>query len=152
MDDIALELECSVEADASPAFVWRFRTDITTWIDPPARFALDGPFADGAHGTTVMPEQEPFHWRIRDVRPGRSFVIEILLDRATIRVFWRFDALSVRTTKMTQRIELSGSNAGAYVNQVRDAFGATLSDGMQRIAAQMAAAEKATARDPGSTS
>jgi hypothetical protein len=143
MDDIALELEYSVEADASLAFVWRFRTDMTTWIDPPARFALDGPFADGAQGTTVMPGQEPFHWSIRDVRPGESFVIEMPLEQATLRFRWRFEALSERRTRMTQRLELSGRNAGAYVQQVRAAFESNLADGMRRIATEMAAAEKA---------
>jgi hypothetical protein len=143
MDDIALRLEHSVEAEVSPSFAWRFRTDITNWNDPPATFALDGPFAVGAQGRTVMPGQEPFHWCIREVRPGKSFLIEMPLDQATLCFQWRFDALSERRTRVTQRIELSGGNAGAYVRQVQAGFGSNLSDGMQRIAAEMAAAEKA---------
>src|SRR5689334_5041234 len=43
MSEIALQLEYSVEADVSPAFAWRFRTDVANWKDPPARFSLDGP-------------------------------------------------------------------------------------------------------------
>jgi hypothetical protein len=146
MDEIAWQQEQSVEAEVSPLFAWRFRTDITTWIDPPATFALDGPFADGTQGTTLLPGQGPIHWCIRDVRPDRSFVIEIPLDGAALRAFWRFDPLSERRTKMTQRIELSGSNGVAHVDQVSAAFGSTLEDGMRRIAAQMAAAEKAGSR------
>jgi Polyketide cyclase / dehydrase and lipid transport len=144
MDEIALQLEHSVEADVSPAFAWNFRTDITNWNDPPAEFALDGPFAAGAQGTTAMPGQEPFHWCIQAVQPGKSFLIEMQLDHATLCFLWRFEALSERRTKITQRIELSGSNAGAYVGQVQAGFGSNLSDGMQRIAAEMAAAERAT--------
>jgi hypothetical protein len=35
MDEIALQLTYSVDADVSPAFAWRFRTDVTKWHDPP---------------------------------------------------------------------------------------------------------------------
>jgi polyketide cyclase/dehydrase/lipid transport protein len=143
MDAIALQLEHSVEVDVSPSFAWNFRTDITNWSDPPAKFTLDGPFAAGAQGTTAMPGQEPFHWCVRDVQPRKSFLIEMQLDHATLCFLWRFDALAERRTKITQHIELSGSNAGAYVGQVQAGFGLNLSDGMQRIAAEMAAAEKA---------
>src|SRR4051794_27028818 len=100
MDEIALQLEQSIEADVSRSFAWRFRTDITTWIDPPATFALDGPFVDGARGTTLMPEQGPLHWYVREVRPDQSFVIEMPLDRATLRILWRFDALPERRTNV----------------------------------------------------
>jgi|SRR5688572_4807091 len=142
MDEIAWELEHSVEADVSPSFAWNFRTDIRNWNDPSAKFTLDGPFAAGARGTTLVPGQEPFHWCIREVRPGRSFLIEMRLDQATLCFLWRFDGLSERKTKVTQRIELSGSNAGVYVRQVQAGFGSNLSDGMQRLAAEMLAAEK----------
>ena len=64
------------------------------------------------------------------------------LDQATLCFLWRFDGLSERRTKVTQRIELSGSNAGAYVRQVQAGFGSNLSHGMQRLAAEMVAAEK----------
>jgi len=37
---------------------------------------------------------------------------------------------------------LSGENAGAYAAQVEAGFGTNLPDGMRRVAAQMAAAEK----------
>jgi hypothetical protein len=143
MDAIALRLEHFVEVDVSPSFAWSFRTDITNWRDPPATFALDGPFVAGAQGTTAMPGQEPFHWCVRDVQPHKSFLIEMQLDHATLCFLWRFDALSERRTKITQQIELSGSNAGAYVEQVQAGFASNLSDGMQRLAAEMATAEKA---------
>jgi hypothetical protein len=149
MDDVALQLEHSVEADVSPSFAWDFRTDIANWNDPPAQFAIDGPFVARAQGTTTMPGLEPFHWCVREVQPGKSFLIEMPLDHAALCFFWRFDALSERRTKITQRIELSGSNAGAYVGQVQAAFGSNLSAGMQRIAAEMAAAEKAAHGDKG---
>ena len=79
MNTIPLQWVYSVEADVSPGFAWRFRTDIANWIDPPAEFALHGLFEEGSWGTTLMPGQEPLHWRVAEVRPGRSFVLEMQL-------------------------------------------------------------------------
>ena len=142
MDEIAWELEHPVDVDVSPSFAWNFRTDIRNWHDPPATFSLDGPFAAGARGTTLVPGQEPIHWGIREIQPGKSFLIEIQLDQATLCFLWRFEGLSERRTTVTQRIELSGRNAGAYAQPVQAGFGSNLSDGMQRLAAEMVAAEK----------
>jgi hypothetical protein len=142
MSEIGLQLNYSVEADVSPAFAWRYRTDVATWNDPPARFTLDGPFESGSRGTTLLPGQEPLHWRIREVRPGESFVLEMQLDRATLSFEWRFDELPGERTKLTQHVVLSGENAGAYAAQVEAGFGANLPDGMRRIAAEMTAAER----------
>ena len=61
-------------------------------------------------------------------------------DRATLSFEWRFDAVSDRRTRISQRIILAGDNAAAYAPQVRAAFGSNLPDGMTRIAAAMAAA------------
>ena len=33
--EIALRLEYSVEAGVAPAFAWQYRTDVSTWNDPP---------------------------------------------------------------------------------------------------------------------
>jgi hypothetical protein len=141
MGDVAWELEHSVEADASSGFVWSFWTDVTNWDDPPAQFALDGPFAAGARGTTVLPGQEPVRWTLRDVRAGQSFTLEMQLDGATLSFEWRFDAVSDRRTRLTQRIVLSGDNARAHTAAVQAGFGPTLSEGMNRIAGLLARAE-----------
>ncbi len=140
----ACQLEYSVEADVSPSFAWNWRTDVKNWDDPPARFQLDGPFARGSSGTTVLPGQAPLHWRIRDVQPGRSFVIEMPLDQAVLSFEWRFDAVADRRTRITQRIVLSGANATAFAEQVQVNFSATLGDGMKRITDAMARAERST--------
>ena len=140
MNEVVYQVEYSVEAPVSAAFAWDWRTDVQNWGDPPAQFQLDGPFAAGSWGTTRLPGQEPLRWQIRDVRPGRSFVIEMPLDRATLSFEWRFDAVSDRHTRLSQRIVLVGDNAAAYAPQVQAVFGSNLPDGMSRIAAAMAAA------------
>ncbi|HEV3216398.1 MAG TPA: hypothetical protein VGZ27_11785 [Vicinamibacterales bacterium] len=149
MNDIACQLEHSVEADVSAAFAWQWRTDVKNWDDPPARFRLDGPFASGSSGTTVLPGQEPLRWHIREVRPGRSFIIEMLLEGAVLSFEWRFAAISGRRTRITQRIVLLGDNATAYAAQVSSQFGLTLADGMKRIADAMTSAERSAETNRG---
>src|SRR4051812_5920865 len=119
MTGVAYQIEHSVEVPVRAAFAWDWRTDVKNWDDPPAQFQLEGPFASGSWGTTRLHGQEPLRWRIRDVLPGRSFVIETPLDRATLSFEWRFDALSDRRTRLAQRIVLAGDNAAAYVPQVQ---------------------------------
>lgn len=131
-----------MEADVRPAFAWKWRTDVENWDDPPARFQLDGPFAPGSWGTTIFPGQTPLRWQIRDVQPAASFLIEMPLDQAVLSFEWRFEALAERRTRITQRILLSGENAEKYAAQVRSSFGATLADGMKRIAMAMLDAER----------
>ena len=145
MKNIACQLEHSVEAEVSPSFAWNWRTDIKTWDDPPAQFALDGPFASGSWGTTLMPGGESLRWQIRDVRPGASFIIELPLDGAVMSFEWLFDAVSDHRTRLTQRIVLWGANAQAYVTQVQASFGSTLADGMKRLADALEKAERSTA-------
>jgi hypothetical protein len=141
MTNIAFQLEHSINVNVTPSFAWNWRTNIKNWDDPPAQFQLDGPFAKGSWGTTWIPGQEPIRWQIRDVRPGASFVIEMLLDGAVLSFEWLFDAVSNHTTRITQRIVLAGENANAYATDVRNGFGSTLRDGMKRIADALVKAE-----------
>lgn len=142
MSDISWQLEYSVEVAVSPAFAWQYRTDVANWNDPPAQFALDGPFQAGSQGTTQLPGMDTLHWHIREVRHGESFVTEMNLDRATLTFEWYFDRVSDDRTRLTQRIILSGENAAAYREQVKAGFEPNLADGMNRIAVDMTAAEK----------
>src|SRR5262245_51797791 len=100
MTNIALRLEHSVEAAVSPSFAWSWRTDVGNWADPTAQFELDGPFANGSWGTTRFPGQEPMRWHIRDVRPGRSFVIDMPLDGAVLSFEWDFEPVSDHRTRI----------------------------------------------------
>jgi hypothetical protein len=135
-------LEHSVETEVKPEFAWQYRTNIANWSDPPARFVLDGPFIAGSRGTTLLPGQQPLHWSIREVRPPLLFVLEMQLDGAVLTFEWRFDALSDRRTRMTQKIVLAGDNAETYAEEVEAGFSPGIADGMQRIATEMCAAER----------
>ena len=140
MDAIVYEAEYAVEVPVSAAFAWEWRIDVGNWDDPPARFQLDGPFVEGTWGSTRLPGQEPVRWRIRDVRPGRAFTVEMPLDRATLCFEWRFDPVSERRTRLWQRVVLAGENGAAYAAQVRAGFGDNLVEGMERIGVALAAA------------
>src|SRR4026208_2202283 len=59
----------SVDVDVPVAFAWQFMTDVRNWSDPPAEFALDGPFAAGTRGTTRVPGQTANSWVVPDTRP-----------------------------------------------------------------------------------
>ena len=138
MTNVACQLEHSIDVEVSSEFAWGWRTDIRNWDDPPAEFQLEGPFASGSWGLTLLPGQEPLRWQILNVRTGKAFTIAMPLDDALISFEWLFQAVSSRQTRITQRITLSGNNARVYVDQVQAGFGATLANGMERIADAMA--------------
>jgi hypothetical protein len=141
MMNAAWKMSHSVETDASPAFAWNYWTNVANWDDPPAEFALDGPFAAGSRGTTKLPGQEPLHWLIREVAPPNAAAIEMQLDGAALSFEWRFDQLTGERTRLTQRVVLCGEKAGAYASQMESTFKANLPDGMNKIAKAMAQAE-----------
>ena len=53
------ECQRSVDVGVPARFAWAYMTDIRNWNDPPAEFALDGPFVEGTRGTTRMPGRPP---------------------------------------------------------------------------------------------
>jgi hypothetical protein len=131
----------SVDADVPVSFAWTYMTNVSNWSDPPAEFSLDGPFAAGSRGTTQMPGQPTRGWVIRNIDPGRAYTLETtLLDEVRLLFHWRFEDLSEGRTRMTQRIEVYGENAAAYVDQIRAGFEPNLEPGMRRIAESMARA------------
>jgi hypothetical protein len=144
----AWECQRSVDVDLPVSFAWRYMTDVGNWSDPPAEFVLEGSFAAGARGTTRMPEQSPHVWTIRDVDPGRGYTIEggSFLDRAVLLFHWRFDSLSDCRTRLTQRVELRGDNAQAYVSDIRAGFEPNLEPGLRRIANLMTRAAQENGR------
>jgi hypothetical protein len=134
--------ERSVDVDVAASFAWQYMTDIRNWNDPPAEFTLEGSFAAGTRGTTRMPGQPTRSWTIQDVTPGRAYAIHgSLAADAFVLFHWQFDALSEHRTRLTQRLELWGENAAAYVSDIQSAFEPNLEPGMRRIAEMMTRAE-----------
>ena len=107
------ECQRSVEAEVPVSFAWAYMTDISNWNDPPAEFALEGPFV--------------------------TIEGDFFLERAVLLVHRRFDPLSERTARLTQRMELRGENAAAYVDEIQSLFEPNMEPGLRRIAQRMEA-------------
>ncbi len=129
----------SVDADASSAFAWEYWVNVANWSDPPAEFRLDGPFAAGSRGTTLVPGQEPLDWIIREVSPPRSARIDMELPGATASFEWQFEPLDRARTRLTQRVVLQGTGADAFVAKAKS-FATTIPEGMSKLALAMAEA------------
>lgn len=141
--DVEWLLEHAEVTGASRAFVWTYWTDVTHWDDPPASFALEGPFDSGSRGTTALPGREPLQWVLRDVREGESYRIVSELEEARLVCEWSFESLPEGGTKLRQRVGVTGPGAARQAEAVRQGFGPTLAEGMQRIARLLADAEDA---------
>lgn len=130
--------ERSVDVDVPVTFAWQYMADIANWNDPPAEFTLHGPFAAGTRGTTRMPGQPDRDWTIQDVTPGRAYTLHgSLAEHAFVLFHWHFDPLSHHRTRLTQRLELYGEHAAAYISDIQSAFEPNLEPGMHRIASLM---------------
>ena len=137
------EITHTVETSASPGLAWNYWTNVAHWDDPPAEFALEGPFAPGSRGTTRLPGQEPMYWFIREVAAPNSATIELPVGEGVSIFFkWRVDGLDDGRTRLTQRIMLAGEKADAFLDQAKAAFSTSPADGMRRLAAAMAEAER----------
>ena len=141
------EMSYAVETDADLEFAWNYWSNVKNWDDPPARFELEGAFADGARGSTWVGEQLTMRWTVRDVRAHESATIVLQLDGAEMAFTWGLEAIGDGRTLLTQRAVLSGESAGALVEQAKG-LEATLPQGMRRLAAAIwdAAAKAKTAR------
>jgi hypothetical protein len=134
-------LEHSEVTVASLAFVWKYWTDVTNWVGPPASFKLDGPFEAGSRGATLLPDRDPLSWVIEEVQPGNSYTIGSELDGAVLLCHWRFDPLPGGGTRLTQRIGVAGRDAAQHAAGIRSGFEPTLAAGMKRIALQLSQAQ-----------
>ena len=140
MSEPTWQFEHSIETNASLRFAWRYWTDVSNWVDPPAEFHLEGAFAPGSRLTCRLPGQDPWHSLIREAQPEIAAGIEMKLAGAVLRFDWRFDELPGSRTKITQRLTLEGESAQAYADQVA-IFESTVPEGMKRLANVMAQAE-----------
>ena len=128
------QFQHSVECNAPRQFAWSYWTNVANWNDPPATFHLDGPFIAGTQLTTSLPGQT-LHSMIREVKPGLEAIIEMQLNGAVLSFHWKFESVADEDrTRITQRQALSGTNAGAFVDQA-GILEQTTPEGMNKLAA-----------------
>src|SRR5262249_9223369 len=114
MDDVLWEFSHSVECGAPREFAWKYWTNPENWDDPPARFEFDGPFAAGTKLKTLLPGQT-LESLIQSVEPGCGATILLAYAKTTISFRWRFEEVATARARISQRIELSGSNEASVV-------------------------------------
>ena len=131
---IAWKFQHSVDCSVPRQFAWDYWTNVANWDDPPAAFHLDGPFATGSQITTSLPGQV-LHSVLRDVADHEA-TIEMQLPGAILRFHWRFEIVTEKTSRITQRLVLSGPNAAAFVAQA-SMLEHTTPDGMKKLVASI---------------
>jgi hypothetical protein len=131
------EIEESVEAQASPAFAFRWQTTVENIAADPGieRVETDGPYTDrpGMRGTNHLVGGQKVDWVISEAEPARRLVIDLILSEATVRFAFRFEEREGGGSVLTQRVSLFGPNAATYLEHVRQGFGPTLRDGMRSL-------------------
>ena len=127
----------SVEVAVPRDLAWSWLSKVSNWSDPPAEFAIDGPFADGVRGTTTMPGQPAREWRLRDVRSPETYTVVADLGGATLSCIWTLEPMGAFHTRLTQALILEGEQAAGFRDAIAAAFGPNLAPGMERIAASI---------------
>jgi len=82
------------------------------------------------------------HSVIRDVVTGSEAIIEMQLADATLSFHWNFESLAEEKTRITQRLILSGQNAGEFVPQA-GMLERSIPEGMQKLVAAIESSLKA---------
>jgi len=139
---MAWELKHSVIAQAPRQAVWDFVSQIDNLArvegDAVESMTIDGPFQAGARGTTKMRGQEPTRWRLVEVKALERAVTEVELTEAVVRFAWTYEELTDGRTRMSQHIVLEGPGAEAYVPVMEQYFAPNVSQGMERLAEEVA--------------
>jgi Polyketide cyclase / dehydrase and lipid transport len=116
--------EHAVTTRAPRAAMWAFWSDLRNLmrLEPVVeRIELDGPFATGTTGRTVVPSftQE---WRLSDVVPELRFaIIGLTPDGGGALSFaWEFEDDGSGGTRMMQRIRATGPEVEHYITVFRE--------------------------------
>lgn len=101
----------TAEADVSAEALWSLYEDVSTWPDWDAEaewVTRDGPFATGTTGTMKFKGQDPLHYRLAKVDPGREFVDETPVGELTVRVSHLLQPLGPEKVRITYTAEIDG--------------------------------------------
>jgi hypothetical protein len=130
------EFEHSLECDATSEFAWDFWTTVANWKrvegDAVEWIEMDGQFAVGTRGSTKSPGQEPRNWQIAEVDVGKLATIQMTLDGAVFATTMKFESLSEKRTRITQRMALTGDVPAELLEGIRT-FEATAPQGLAKM-------------------
>ena len=106
--------EHTIETSAKPEAIWRLWEDVDSWPSWNAdieHIEIAGPFAVGSTITMTPVGQEPITLKIADVTAPDRFVDEADLGEIVVRTIHRAERLENGRTRISYRMEISGSGA-----------------------------------------
>jgi len=125
-------LKAHVSADA----VWSLYEDVATWPlwDAQAEWVTrDGPFQSGTTGAMKFRGQEPLHYRLAKVEPGREFVDETPVGELVVSVSHRLEPVGSGRLRITYAAEIDGPEEQAM--EIGPAITADFPDTMASLVA-----------------
>jgi hypothetical protein len=106
--------EHTIETSAKPEAIWRLWEDVDSWPSWNSdieQIESSGPFAVGSTITMTPRGQEPITLKIADVAAPDRFVDEADLGDIVVRTIHQAERLEDGRTRITYRMEISGSGA-----------------------------------------
>ncbi|MEU3829081.1 SRPBCC family protein [Streptomyces sp. NPDC029080] len=106
--------EHSIETDAAPEAIWGLWADVEnwgTWNADIASVEIDGPFEAGAAIVMTPAGDDPVHLLVAETTPGELFVDEARFDGLLLRTFHRLGRGDGLRTRVTYRMEITGTGA-----------------------------------------
>ncbi|MCS0601335.1 polyketide cyclase [Streptomyces sp. LP11] len=107
--------EHSIETDVAPEAIWRLWADVENWGDWNADITsirISGPFEAGAEIVMNPAGDDPVHLLVAETAVDELFVDEARFDGLLLRTSHRLDQGEERRTRVTYRMEISGTGAG----------------------------------------
>jgi len=113
--------EHSIETDAAPKAIWRLWADVENWGDWNADIAsirINGPFAAGAEIVMTPAGQNPVHLIVAEAVAHELFVDEAHFGGLLVRTVHRLDQGGQGRTRVTYRMEITGTGVGRLGPQI----------------------------------
>jgi uncharacterized protein YndB with AHSA1/START domain len=129
-------IEHSIQTPAPVQRVWGRWADVESWPEWNAdieRIALDGPFAEGSTIQMTPVGAEPVELRIAAAVEPELFIDQAEFAGVVVRTEHRADPVPGGGTRITYRIEVSGTDAEAIGQAISADFPQTLAS-LARIA------------------
>jgi hypothetical protein len=126
--------EYGIECPVARGFAWRFWSTVSNWAfdSDVESVELNGPFASGSHGVTMSRSSGRIEWKLSNVRPEKSAIVEISVPGANAQFEMLFED-SGRATRITQRVRIEGENARALGQALQQG----IPEGMKKLCTEM---------------
>jgi uncharacterized protein YndB with AHSA1/START domain len=129
--------ETKFTTDADPERVWARWTDVggwPRWHPGIVQASLEGPFAEGATGSSRAPGGPRSELRIGPVEPGRRFVSETTLPFTRLRFEHQIEPTEGGGTTITYGVEMSGPGTPLLKRIIGPRFEERMPEALRRLA------------------